>query len=254
MRYISIYLQATRARKRYLITRTKENILGILPAAALVCGVAACALGLSASGINLVQDPSFEERPPRGLDPHDHPWGVKKRDRPPVSRLCGARLQTEKQFARMQFVHGTDSECPDCNQSVSVSTNRCNSQHGLYIQLLDTRDDLFEFRGSKFHDCHNYPSPPSDPTRANLCPDDDGDEEVDLGPTPPNYEKEYVAKYDSDTPTSNGEWSLISHAFNSGPHNVLYVRYFNVYSGSDHTDIDNISVVTVPPCRSLTRR
>ena len=110
MRYISIYLQATRARKRYLITRTKEIILGILPAAALVCGVAACALGLSASGINLVQDPSFEERPPRGLDPHDHPWGVKKRDRPPVSRLCGA-LPTATSpflFQRIDVIPNTD--------------------------------------------------------------------------------------------------------------------------------------------------
>ena len=117
MRYISIYLQATRARKRHLITRTKEIILGILPAAALVCGVAACALGLSASGINLVQDPSFEERPPRGLDPHDRPWGGEEEGSPAGVEIMRGSAADGKQFARMQFVHGTDSECFDCNQS-----------------------------------------------------------------------------------------------------------------------------------------
>src|SRR5512144_3167325 len=41
--------------------------------------------------------------------------------------------------------------------------------------------------------------------------------------------------------TPNGR----SFHFNFGPHSVLYVRYYNVYCGSDHTDIDNAIVVAV---------
>ena len=149
-------------------------------------------------------------------------WGGEEEGSAAGVEIMRGSAADGKQFARMQFVHGTDSECFDCNQSFLFQR----------IDVIPNTDYIFSYwiRGTTslssgiqipfLDDCHNYPPPPSDPTRANLCPDDDGDEEIDLGPTPPNYEKEYVAKYDSDTPTSNSEWSLISHAFNSGPHNV----------------------------------
>ena len=236
------------ARSQFDIIRSmKKIILGMLPATALVCGVLAYMLEASASGVNLVQDPSFEQQSPRGLDPHDRPWGGEEEGSPAGAEIMQGSAADGKQFARMQYVSGTGSECPGCNQSFLFQR----------IDVTPNTDYIFSYwiRGTTYvssaiqipflDDCHNYPPPPSDPTRANLCPDDDGDEEIDLGPTPPNYDKEYVARYDSDTPTSNTNWSLISHTFNSGPHSVLYVRYFNVYYGSDHTDIDNVSVAAV---------
>ncbi len=212
---------------------------------ALVCGFLAYALASGASGVNLVQDPSFELGPPRGLDPHDRPWGGEEEGSPAGVEIMQGSAADGTQFARMQYVSGTGSECPGCNQSFLFQR----------IDVTPYTDYTFSYwiRGTTLvtsgiqipflDDCTKYPPPPSDPTRANLCPDNDGDEEVDLGPTPPNYDKEFVAYYDSETPTSNTNWSLISHAFNSGPHSVLYVRWYNVYYGTDHTDIDNVSVV-----------
>ena len=241
MRYISKDPHATGAGRSHRSRNIKEIILDILPVVALV---GACALRPSGSGANLIQNPSFEQGPLRGLDPHDRPWGGEEEGSPAGVEIMRGSAPDGKQFVRMQFVRGTGSECPGCNQSFLFQR----------IDVTPNTDYIFGYwiRGTTFvktgiqipflDDCHNYPPPPSDPKRANLCPDDDGDEEVDLGPTPPNYEKELVAEYDSDTPTSNTEWSFISHRFNSGPHSVLYVSYFNVYYGSDHTDIDNVNV------------
>lgn len=234
--------------RQHVLQLARKIILGIVPATALACGLPGGVLFDSATSnvnINLVHDSTFEDRPPRGLTPYDRPWGGEEEGSPAGVEIMQGAAADGKQFVRMQFVRGTGSECPGCNQAflfqrIDVTPNTdyifsywirgtTSVSSGIQIPFLD--------------DCHNYPPPPNDPTRLNLCPDDDGDEEVDLGPTPPNYEKEYVAKYDSDLAASNTKWSLISHAFNSGPHNVLYVRYFNVYSGSDHTDIDNVSVV-----------
>jgi hypothetical protein len=244
MRYRSIH--ASGAGERRVIRTMKGIILGMLPVTALACGVPTYSLEPGASGVNLVQDPSFEQRPPRGLDPHDRPWGAEEEGSPAGVEIMQGAAAHGKQFARMQSVRGTGSECPGCNQSflfqrIDVTPN---TDYVLTYWIRGTTPVSSAIQIPFLGDCHNSPPPPSDPTRANLCPDDDGDEEVDLGPTPPNYEKEYVGEYDSDTPGSNTDWSLISHRFSSGPHSVLYVRYFNVYYGSDHTDIDNVSVAT----------
>jgi len=198
----------------------------------------------SAHGQNLVADPSFENAPPRGLDPHDTPWGGEEEGSPAGVEIMQGSAADGNQFARMQSVSGTGSECPGCNQSFMFQR----------IDVTPYTDYTFSFwlRGTTLvtsgiqipflDNCHNYPPPPSDPTRPDLCPDNDGDEMLDLGPTPPNYDKEFVIKNDSEYPTSVTNWTLISHPFNSGPHSILYVRFYNVYSGSDHTDIDNVSV------------
>ena len=198
----------------------------------------------SAHGQNLVADPSFESGPPRGLDPHDTPWGGEEEGSPAGVEIMQGSAADGNQFARMQSVSGTGSECPGCNQSFMFQR----------IDVIPYTDYTFSFwlRGTTFvtsgiqipflDNCHNYPPPPNDPTRPDLCPDNDGDEMLDLGPTPPNYDKEFVIKNDSEYPTSVTNWTFISHPFNSGPHSILYVRFYNVYSGSDHADIDNVSV------------
>src|SRR5215470_12817127 len=80
--------------------------------AAMIWG---CALHVSVPCPNLVQDPSFEDGAPRGLNPTDSPWGGEE---PPAGvQIMQGSAKDGTQFARMQFVSGTGSECPGCNQS-----------------------------------------------------------------------------------------------------------------------------------------
>jgi len=138
----------------------------------------------SASGVNLVQDPSFEQQSPRGLDPHDRPWVVKKRDRPPVPRSCRARLPDGKQFARMQYVSGTGSEVPAATSRFCF-TNRCNSQHGLYISywIRGTTNVSSAIQIPFLDDCQNYRRLPATRRELTFALTTMATRRSDLGPT-----------------------------------------------------------------------
>jgi hypothetical protein len=91
-------------------------------------------------------------------------------------------------------------------------------------------------------DCTTMPPPPDDPTRPTLCPDNDGDEQLDLGPTPPLYHKEHVAVWGPLAPSSSTDWNFVSQTFNSGPYSTLYVWYWQTFLPGNYADLDDISV------------
>jgi hypothetical protein len=95
------------------------------------------------------------------------------------------------------------------------------------------------------------PPPPDDPTRANLCPDNDGDEELDLGPTPPYYHKEDVVAWGPLYPSSSTDWTFVSQTFNSGANSVLYVYFWQTFDPGNYADLDDMRVTpttTTGPC------
>ena len=150
-------------------------------------------------GQNVVADPSFENGPARGLHPHDTPWGGEEVLSPsslPVSRSCRVRLQMAPSSRGCEVSLAPASACPGCNESFMLQR----------IDVTPYTDYTFSFwlRGTTLltsgiqipflDNCHNYPPPPSDPTRPDLCPDNDGEEMLNLGRHHPNYDKEFVHK------------------------------------------------------------
>jgi hypothetical protein len=87
-------------------------------------------------------------------------------------------------------------------------------------------------------DCHTA-GPSGTP---DICPDNDGDEDLDLGPVPPDYPKLSLTVID--VPGTGADvWTPVSFTFNSGQYTELAVVFFGVLQAGQHIDVDDVSVV-----------
>jgi hypothetical protein len=82
------------------------------------------------------------------------------------------------------------------------------------------------------------------PGGRDICPDNDGDEDLDLGPEPgPEADYPKLSLTVIDVPGTGADvWTPVSFTFNSGQYTELAVVFFGVFQAG-HIDIDDVSVV-----------
>jgi hypothetical protein len=190
------------------------------------CGTSATSRSNAISGDNLVQDPSFEDEPARSLAPTDQtPWFGEDDD---ACQIVAGDGRTGSQHARLQPTAGGDAFL------YQRFTAQPYTDYTLSFWSRGTpgRTMTASARARFLGDCHTIPQG---------CPDDDGDEDLDLGPEPPDYNK---LALNVATVAGTDDWQLITIAFNSGPYTELgLVFYAEFFGGGDHLDIDDVSVV-----------
>jgi hypothetical protein len=182
------------------------------------------------TGANLLEDPGFEEGPPRFLRPTDTtPWTGEEDQAVVIMR---GEAQAGHQFLRLKV-----SEVA-ANQAFAFNRFRAKP-HTAYTLTFWTRgtphDSITTSVRPRFlGDCHT-----AGPGGTNICPDEDGDEDLDLGPEPPDYPKLSLV---ITTVYGAEDWTPISLTCNSGKYTELAVVFFGVFRGG-HIDVDDVSVV-----------
>jgi hypothetical protein len=180
-------------------------------------------------GANLLSDPGFEEGPPRVLGGFDTPWGGEE---PGAAVIMQGDAHSGRQFLRMQVSQTSG------NQAFVYNRFRAkpNTNYTLTFWTRGTPNDSVSAsaRARFLGDCHT-----AGPGGTDICPDDDGDEDLDLGPEPPDYPKLLLGET---TVSGAPAWTPVSLTFNSGKYTELAVVFFGVF-GAGHIDVDDVSVV-----------
>jgi hypothetical protein len=186
------------------------------------------------TGANLLEDPGFEEGSPRFLRPTDPtPWTGEEDQAVVIMR---GKAHAGRQFLRMKVAEAAG------NQAFAFNRFRA-TPHTDYTLTFWTRgtphDSITASVRARFlGDCHT-----AGPGGTNICPDEDGDEDLDLGPEPPDYPKLLLVVT---TVSGSEDWTPVSLTFHSGKYTELAVVFFGVFGGG-HIDIDDVSVVETPP-------
>jgi hypothetical protein len=182
------------------------------------------------TGANLLEDPGFEDGLPRFLRPTDTtPWTGEEDGAVVIMR---GEAHAGRQFLRMKV-----SEVA-ANQAFAFNRFRAKP-HTAYTLTFWTRgtphDSITASVRARFlGDCHT-----AGPGGTNICPDEDGDEDLDLGPEPPDYPKLLLVVT---TVYGAADWTPISLTFNPGKYTELAVVFYGVFGGG-HIDVDDVSVV-----------
>ena len=182
------------------------------------------------TGANLLRDPGFEEGPPRLLEPTDTtPWAAEEYG---AAVIMWDDAHTGSQFLRMKV-----SEV-SLNQAFAFNRFEAkpNTDYTLTFWTRGTPDDSIggSARARFVGDCHT-----AGPGGTDICPDNDGDEDLDLGPEPPDYPKLLLGYTDV---YGTAAWTPVSLTFNSGKYTALAVVFYGVF-GAGHIDVDDVSVV-----------
>jgi hypothetical protein len=178
---------------------------------------------------NLLRDPGFEEGPPRVLQPADTtPWAGEEYGAAVIMR--GA-AHSGSQFLRMKVSEEAANQAKVFNRFRA----KPNTDYTLTFWTRGTPNDSLSGspRARFLGDCHT-----AGPGGTNICPDDDGDEDIDLGPEPPNYPKLLLGETNV---YGTADWTPVSLTFNSGKYTELAVVFFGIF-GDGHIDVDDVSV------------
>ena len=181
---------------------------------------------------NLLRDPGFEEGPPRVLLPTDTtPWAGEEEG---AAVIMQGDAHTGSHFLRMTV--STD----ELNQAFVFNRFRAkpNTNYTVTFWTRGTANASItaSARARFLGDCRT-----AGPDGTDICPDNDGDEDLDLGPVPPDYPK--LALAEIDVPGTGADvWTPVSFTFNSGQYTELAVVFFGVFQAG-HIDVDDVSVV-----------
>ena len=178
----------------------------------------------SALSENLLSDPGFEDDPARNLEGGDStPWFGEENG---TAQVVQGDAHGGSQFGRLQPVGG-DSFI------YHRFTAEPNTDYTLTFWSRGTasRSLTGSARARFLGDCNTIPQG---------CPDSDGDEDMDLGPEPPNYDKLIL---NGATVSGTDDWQQTSVTFNSGNYTELgIVFYAEFFDAGEHLDIDDVSV------------
>jgi hypothetical protein len=185
--------------------------------------------GGETGGANLLRDPGFEEGPPRVLGGFDTPWGGEE---PGAAVIMQGDAHSGRQFLRMQVAQTSENQAFVYNRFQA----KPNTNYTVTFWTRGTPNDSVSAsaRARFLGDCLT-----AGPGGTKICPDDDGDEDLDLGPEPPDYPKLLLGET---TVSGAPAWTPVSLTFNSGKYTELAVVFFGVF-GAGHIDVDDVSVV-----------
>jgi hypothetical protein len=185
--------------------------------ALVVCEILCVGARSWALSTNLLQDPSFEDGPPRAVETLDRPWGGEEAKENAV-RIVRGSAHTGSQSARMQAA------------SQAVLWQRFpTTPHTAYSATCWIKADPTLGVGGD--------SPALSIRRTDvICPveacDDDGDEDLD--------HSEAIAWVSLQVQTT--AWEPITVHFNAGPFTQLAIHLYSVLSGNQFILVDDCSV------------
>jgi len=111
-----------------------------------------------------------------------------------------------------------------------------NTNYTLTFWTRGTPNDYItgSARARYLGDCHT-----GGPGGMSICPDNDDDEDLDLGPEPPDFPK---LALNVTTVYGTPDWKLNTVTFNSGKYTELAVVLYGLFTDG-HIDVDDVSVV-----------
>lgn len=188
------------------------------PIALVFCGVLCVGSQSWAQSANLLQDPSFEDGPPRAVEILDWPWGGEDESEENGVLIVQGIARSGSQSARMQaapeaVLWQRFPATPDTDYTATcwIKADPALGVGGDSPALSIRRTDV-------------------------ICPveecDDDGDEDLD--------HSEALAQVPLQVQTT--DWEPITVNFNSGPFTQLAIHLYSVLNGNQFILVDDCSV------------